>query len=276
MTEKDSVNHDLGFKQKAFRHGARHLLEPWFLPSEEIHIQDGMKRAEELHRDGYGILALITHFSRRDPVQAMDVFMKSKEFVDVPITGPIARHQTVKGLVPPVGRRMGVDMHPVVTPQTMEKALTVGNPEMLKLGDGSLGYVRAATKALQNGEVVIMAPQTTRRPTLEYNGEDSVRGLLRVAGKKNDKIGIHLMTFGIPGTENYADTKGFNFFHSYDVFHGPTFTLTEALELSEANAAKHGIEAGGMDNIDRFVFDELEKISPFHYLPHSKEQVNQE
>lgn len=264
--ERDNHNQDVGFTQRAFRKTARTALEPWFLPSEQIHLTDGVQRAEMLHHSGYGILALITHFSRRDPVQAMDVFMKSQEFKHTPITGPIARHQTVKGMVPPVGRRMGVDMHPVVTKQTLEKA-PEGNPENLTLGQGSLGYIKAATRALQNGEVVIMAPQASRKTHLEYNGEDSVNGLLRIAARKTDKIGIHLMSFGIPGTSDYGQRKGFNFFRSYDVYHGPTFTLEEALQQSSDLASKNGLEGDGMLNIDRFVFEEFSKIVPPAYLP---------
>lgn len=257
---------NISFSQKTARFAARTALEPWFLPSEELHITNGMKRAEELHKEGYGILALITHFSRRDPIQAMDVFMKSPEFRDTPITGPIARHQTVRGLVPPVGSRLGVEMYPVVTKQTLERQLTVGNPENLTLGQGTFGYIKAATRALQNGELVIMAPQGTREHHLQHNGQDSVNGLLRIASKKAPNIAIHLMSFGIPGTTDYSEKKGFNFFRSYDVYHGPTFTLDEAVRLSGEHAVKTGLEVDGMGNIDRFVFDEFAKIVPPAYL----------
>lgn len=264
---KENSHPNIKLSQKALRKTARFALEPWFLPSEAIHLSDGMQRAEELHKDGYGILALITHFSRRDPEQAMDVFMRSREFQHTPITGPIAHHQTVRGLVPPVGRKLGVEMHPVVTKQTLEKALTAGKPENLTLGQGTFGYIKAATRALQNGEVVIMAPQGTREPHLEHTGQDSVNGLLRIAERKTPKIGIHLLSFGIPGTADYGQRRGFNFFKSYDVYHGPTFTLQEALGASADYSARKGLEGSGMDNIDSFVFDEFRKIVPASYLP---------
>ncbi len=267
MAHPENPQQEINFSQKAARQVARRVLEPWFLPSENIHVTNGMQRAEELHQEGYGILALITHFSRRDPEQAMDTFMSSEVFKNTKITGPIAKHQTVRGMVPPVGRRMGVDMYPVVTPATIQKELDKGVPCDLRVGSGSLPYIRAATKALGSGEVVIMAPQITRRPTLEYQGEDGVNGLLRVAIKKTPNIGIHLMSFGIPGTEDYGERKGFNFFRSYDVYHGPTFTLSEALEKSSEHAAKNKLEIDGMGNIDRFVFDEFAKIVPPTYLP---------
>lgn len=239
--------------------------------SEQVHVTDGMERAAQLHREGYGILNLITHFSRRDPITAMDSVIGHEEFRNERIVAPIAHHQNFLSFAEKFGNMTGVNMHDVVTPETMRRANRKGNPDGLKQGQGLLGFQRAASKALANGEVVVMAPQATRVPHLEYNeygdGEASVKGVLRIASGQTTDIGIHLMAFELPGAIDYGQVAGFNWFKKYHVLHGPTFTMDEALQEASQMAPDPEAKNAGFDNVDKFIMAEYAKFVPESYLP---------
>lgn len=260
--ENDRRPAEITAGQRRFRRGFQTLTYPLLFREKTIHADpDGLARAERLHRDGHGIVELITHPSRREPHQAMRTTAQSPEFSSQKITGPIAAHQTMRGIVPLLGRATGTYLHPVVTPRTAEKGKANGH----NVGFGTIEYTRDATKTLTEGGIVVMAPQTTRKPVLEYIGEDSVDKLLRVAGKKNDKIAIHLIAFGFKGfwgirdLDDYSKRPGLNLGRQYKAIHGPTFTLAEVRELAK-----------DYRNIDEWAFSELAKIVPKAYLPKRK------
>ncbi len=219
---------------------------------------DGLTRAEQLNKKGHGMLILINHPSRRDPVQAMGSIVNSDQFKNRFITGPIAAHQTMHGVVLKTAKILGVSLHEVVTQKTIESGKNNGHG----LGFGSISYIKGATKMLEKGGIAIMAPQGTREPVLEYQGQDSVDQLLRLAGRKNPNIAIHFMAFGYKGRwgikplENYETRKGLNPFRRYDTIHGPTYTLEEAKQIAKK-----------CQNMDEWAFTELAKIVPPAYLP---------
>lgn len=250
---------ELSRRLQVSRRLGRMALHAPMLRERTLHADpEGLARAEELNGEGYGVLVLINHPSRRDPVQAMGSIASSPQFEDKRITGPIAAHQTMHGIVPKVAEILGVSLHEVVTQSTIDKGKNDGH----ELGFGSIAYVKDATRTLRDGGIAVMAPQGTREPTLEYNGQESVQGLLRMAGHKNPNIAVHFMAFGYKGRwginqlDDYSKRKGLNPFRRYDAIHGPTYTLEEAKQM----AAKH-------QNLDAWAFAELSKIVPPSYLP---------
>lgn len=262
MKEQSPKQLELTRKQKVVRRATRTMLHAPFFREKTVHQDpDGMKRAEDLHREGYGILILLNHPSRRDPMQALETVTKSKEFRNARITGPIAKHQTMHGLVPPFAKWSGVYLHEVVTQQTIDRAQKKGKADGLRVGDGSIAYVRDATKTL-HGNVAFLAPQMTRQSTIEYKDQDALSMLVKIASKHNSKIAIHFVGFGYKGrfglkeVDDYSKRKGLNLFSRYKTVHGPTYTLSEAVE-----------QAGGMDKLDRWSFLELAKVAPKAQLP---------
>lgn len=259
---------DINFGKKLIRRGVGAITERSIFRGESIDaIEGGLKRAEDLNEEGYGLIMLILHFSRRDPMQAMNEIIRSK-MRDREISGPIAAHQTVHGIATWIARRMGINMDTVVTKQTNEKARINGKPERM-VGYGSLKYMRNAKEALLNGGVMVVAPQATRETTLEYDGQKTVGGLLNFAVLRpgNEKVAMHFVSFGIDGTDDYGEKSGFNLRDKYQVTHGPTFTVEEALAEAAKLSQDENDEDAGINNIDRFVFDQLAQISPAAYLP---------
>lgn len=250
---------ELPKKLQISRRLGRAALHAPFLRERTIHADPkGLSRAEELNKEGYGILVLINHPSRRDPVQAMGSIAKSEQFENKPITGPIAAHQTMNGNVPKFAEKLGVKLHKVVTQKTIDEGKNDGHA----LGFGSIAYVKDATRTLRAGGIAVMAPQGTREPVLDYHGQESVQELLKMAGNRNPHIAIHFMAFGYKGfwgikpLDDYSKRKGLNPFRRYDAIHGPTYTLEEAKILAEKQ-----------QNMDAWAFAELARIVPPGYLP---------
>lgn len=242
-------------RQKVARKATRAILSVALPQERQDADSNGLARAEQLHQEGYGIIVLINHFSRTDPIHAMEAMVKSPEFANQRISAPIAKHQAVTGIVG-LGQATGIMLHEVVTQQTIESAEKKGKTQNLKLGDGNMPYVRDATQTLLDGGIVIMAPQATRRPILEFDPQKQpVRALLLWA-RNNPKIAIHFIALGIEGLGDYSKKRGTNIGTRYQIIHGPTFKRSEAEE-----------QAGGGKDIDRWAFEELVKIVPKEYLP---------
>lgn len=243
-------------REKITRAVSRVALAP-ILRQEIVNPESqGLARAEELHRDGYGIVVLINHFSRTDPIHAMRRIAGIEEFKDQQVVAPIAKHQAVPGLIA-YSRINGIRLHKVVTAETVKKAIEKGKSGGAEKGQGVPAYLHAVVDILTKGGIVVIAPQGTRQSTLQYDEEEmqAVRATL-IRTRHNPNIAFHFVAFGITGETDYSNRRKLNIGTQYQIHHGGTFTAGEALE-----------QAGGLKNADRWAIEELAKIVPKEYLP---------
>lgn len=215
---------------------------------------DGFGRAEDLLEDGWGLVVLINHFSNRDPVEVLkDIIWKNPIMRGKQILGPMAYHQYSLA-VNIVCKLFGVEPRPLVTAETLQRKPNVGHPLMY----GSGRYITDAIIALQNGGIVLVAPQTTRKERLDIPEYPTVAYFLHHARqKKLEHVAYMLVGLGIMGVQDYSkgNVGGINLLRNYSVSIGLTLTQGELV----AGAKKNNMSP------DKFVYDHLAPLVPEAY-----------
>ena len=222
----------------------------------EVHlIGDGMFRAQELVRDGYGLVVVSNHFSLRDGPQVIaDVICGNELLRTRPILVPIAYHQCGK-MVKMMGKFFDIQPLPIVTQETVDS----GKDNGLPLGAGKDNYIMQVMTTLKQSGAVILLPQVTRCPKLDAKPTARPLGLLFAQAEKFklDKVALVFVGVSLKGLEDYNDKKArrYNIWKTYQLNLGPCYTKEEALSL-----------AGGVKNVDQWSFDVLRTLVPKPYL----------
>jgi len=217
-----------------------------------------------------GAITIGMHFCQTDPVWSINDTTEERGYRSVPMSGPIAKHQTFPGLVK-MAHLAGVELTTVVTTETMKRANKKGNPKGLKQGDGFREYTSKSAETIKNGGLVFISPNATREPNLIKDEQGVVTALLTTLAKKGVAgFGIHFVAFEIDGLQDYSRKAGYNLFQKYRVIHGNTYSIAEFMRLA-AGEIKQGettqeIQKRAIRNVETIVFNELGRIAPSAYL----------
>lgn len=220
----------------------------------------GIARAEQLMREEkLGLMVLITHFSRSDPIIAMKALAGHPYFGKKRIVAPVAAHQMLPRIIGlrNRARSMGVDLFPVVTENTVARAKLKNRNADSKVGDGKGAFTTAAIEALKGEGIVVWAPQGERQPTLGTPKGNEVAGFIRNAQRHGVfNFAVMFMGFEINGVRDYSSVRDFNWFKRYDVNVGVTMTVEEILKCL----------GGDIRKVDNFAYGQLARVSPPSYL----------
>lgn len=216
---------------------------------------ENLNQAKDLLNQRYGLVMVINHFSKRDPVQIIDsIVFQDDNMRSLPIVAPTAFHQ-YKWYAKLLSQLTGIDVRAIITPDTVERY-----PEMKdREGEGFRRYIKDSGTALSQGGIVVIAPQVKRHSKWEIPTKTPIDFLIR----RTDTIGANKIAFlpialGIEGAENYQieTTGGFNLGSMYTVNIGPAIVKDELKEICE----RKGISA------DMWFYEDMKKILPLAYL----------
>lgn len=245
---------NVGFFEHACRKLAVKALSP-VLKSERTNSNHGIDKAEDILRNGNGLIVIINHFSLKDPPLAANEVFRHREMGSKKIIAPIAYHMDHR-LYHVLGRLIGINFFPIVTENTMKKGRNNGR-ELFE-GKGKSEYLKASLNLLRQGGIVILAPQGTRMPNLGQPDNLTV-GTFMAGARKNglDKYAFLFIGFGIKGLDDYSikGIKGFNLLKRYTANIGACLTSKEILEKA----------GGNFRAVDEVIFEELRKVVPSNY-----------
>lgn len=208
-------------------------------------------QVETMLEQGYGLIVLMNHFSRRDALQVASLLFRNRVACRRLIVAPVAFHQ-YGSIVRFLADLIAIKLYPIVTSRTIE----LGSGEERR-GTGIRDYMNAAVDSLKDGGIVLLAPQGSRKSQLGRPVGHPVGSIISRARRKGvHNFGILCFGLGMRGVATY-DKKmvgGSNFFRRYELRLGQPYSAGEAVEL-----------AGGIDLVDAWIFEELGELVPDVY-----------
>lgn len=192
---------------------------------------NGFADFESKVAEGYGGIIVFKHFSLKDPAQVFKPIFSSPVLREKEFVIPSAIHQTYPGMVG-FSALVGVKIDRVVTKRSVEKALEKGKPAPV-LNEGSEEFVRDAIDYLKRGQLVVVAPEATRKNTLETYGTNSVGTLLGAARLARAKVAVICLDMRLAGRkEGYWDKSGPNLLNKYELRFGRMLTGDEIIAMA--------------------------------------------
>jgi hypothetical protein len=269
--------------QRSFRE-LGHALGYFVFPHALIDEREGLSGAEKLILDGYGLMVVINHFSKRDGIQAAISMCDNRVFKKKPILLPIGLHQfeqhrEVQVLAP----ISGVQLMPISTRNTVEFVSEEYGEmedwpeeiiERYERGKGMREYMDGAVQMVNAGGIVIVAAQGRRRESLGEAPEEHTMGALLAYGWGRidiDRVAILCVGLSIPGETDYSEENagGLNWRRLYEIRVGNVNTLKQAL------SSAYGKDVGGeLDpkeyrearrQFDQWVYSQLRELVPEEY-----------
>ena len=245
------VESEITRQERWQRRFLRHVIRP-LVPARLISDAGGLQRAESLARAGYGTLVLMNHFSLRDGVQVLHLLYGSEILRRRPTLAPAASHHLEGTLLPALAGRVGIQLVPITTPAAVKRhGLAPAS------GTNPLLYARQAIAALDNGGIVLLAPQAGRCPALGEPEMRPVSLLLAQALRQHVRdVALLFVGLGIAGVSDYSLEKvgGFNPGLRYEIRVGQTYTFSEALSA-----------AGRLRELDAWAYRRLRNAVPPAY-----------
>lgn len=214
-----------------------------------------MAVADRLLAQGYGVVTVINHFSRRDPVQILALLMGDHVVSNRPFLAPVAFHQQSR-LVQTLADSFALQLAPVVTGHTRRR-LKERTPRQTGLDR----YLASAVATLGSGGLVLLAPQGRRRALLGAPPFGRPMQLLLGAALDAgvERVALLFIGLSIPDATTYDRrvVGGLNLFRRYEARYGMPVTLRQALE-----------EAEGREGLDAWAFARLARlVPPVYALP---------
>lgn len=234
------------------------FLRP-LLPRVILDKNQSLPKVHEAGRRGRGLVIVFTHFSLRDALEVSrtiiftDPVLRKREVVN-----PLAYHQYSK-FIELVGRFYHATLAPIVNNSTLAKK----GYEHLPKGKGLKEFVTLSSNVLAKGGVVSLAVNATRSEKLDIEDPQKPVGYLiaslQARGFKN--YGFLLVSFAVKNARSYKkkDVGGFNIGQTYIMKLANYYSVEDLLSQPEVK--------GKVANVDRFVRNELAKVSPKEYLP---------
>jgi len=230
------------------------FVTPVVFPDYVETIPGSLARSEQLLREGNGLVVVINHFSKRDPVNALSALMRlSPEFKNRRVLAPIAHHQHTP-MRESFTQALGVDLRPIVNHDTVAK----GRQGKLRRGHGLRQYLDDGIDLLSQGGILLIAPQGGRRASLQERDEGSMDLMVRrLAQQDVANVAFMFVGLGIAGEQDYnQDRVGkYNVGKLYKIVVGPTISLPE---ISEKTAAAD-------ISVDELVYQQLGLLVPEAY-----------
>ena len=229
---------------------ARHLVTP-LLPVRVVTDAGGLAQAEALVDDGYGLIALMNHFSLRDAFEVLRLLYSRPGLRSRPTLAPVASHRAGRGTYL-LGDLFAVDLCPITSP---EVAAVLG-PDAPPAAD-PLAYAQQAVATLSAGGLVPLSPQAGRRPALVRPDMRPLSLLMAQARRRRvNDVALLPVGLGIHGESDYSleNAGGLNLGRLYEIGIGRAFTAEEAVNA-----------AGGWRNLDDWALAKLAPLVPAAY-----------
>ena len=231
------------------------------LRSEIIH-PERLNKPREISRSGTGLVIVPNHFSRKEPVQVLQVpfgdgLMRTRE-----VLIPIAKHQRMF-VIDVFSPLFGIKPRYIVTKETVERAKRK-NMQMPVLNDGLAEFTSDVFDSLRKGGITIIFPQGTRRSELGTADDNppTISTFLLKAKRKGVKLGFLFVGVDAHGIKDYGKAGGYNLFKKYTLTIGNTLTDEEMLERAEGN----------FRNADKIVYEELATLVSSRYAKGSVDE----
>lgn len=231
---------------------------PWLFPASfsEGEKPKGLIKAEELVKDGYGLVIASRHFSSRDFLM-LTAFVRQKSELtqNREIYVPLAFHQYTPGAIRLL-KYHGVTPRPIVTEDTVAKHKNFdsdGNER--KSGEGTTNFMRRATIILNEGGVVFLAPSAKRTLLHEPWEGRPIETFVRLTKGKLAIISVGF-DIGIGPITSYEKFQGYNLWLEYKVGFGGVYTKEELVD----KASQQGI------SVDRLISDDIAKLTRPEFL----------
>jgi hypothetical protein len=190
--------------------------------------------------DGYGMIIVMPHFSKREGVNALlSLGKRSPQLIRSEIVIPIARHQYKQpGIF--VGGLAQAHYVPIITPDTEEYAVALKDAgkkvpwEEENQRRMYVEYLKAAEHALQANGVVAIAPQGGRKARLHEFEGDPISHLLGRT-KHNPKVALALLGAEVVGFETYDPVVvgGYNRKEHYIITLGDVLTKATLIDSAK-------------------------------------------
>lgn len=242
--------------------GARVVLDVFLRPILPRIILDKNQTLPKVHQAGIrgdGLVIVFTHFSLRDALEVnrtiifTDPVLKNREVIN-----PLAYHQ-YNNFMEFVGKFYHGTLAPIVNNSTLRKK----GYEHLPKGKGLKEFIVLSSNTLTKGGVVSLAVNATRSEKLDLEDPQKPVGYLiaslQAKGVKN--YGFLLVSFAVKNARSYKkkDVGGFNIGQTYIMNLVNYYSVDELLSQPEVS--------GRVANVDKFIRNELAKVSPKEYLP---------
>lgn len=233
------------------------FLRP-ILPRIILDTNQVLLKVHEAGRRGEGLVIIFTHFSLRDALEvSRTIIFTDPVLKDREVVNPLAYHQYNK-FMEFVGRFYHATLAPIVNNSTLTKK---GYGHLSK-GKGLKEFVTLSNNVLAKGGVVSLAVNATRSDKLDIEDPQKPVGYLiaslQAKGFKN--YGFLLVSFAVKNATSYKkkDVGGFNIGQAYIMKLANYYSVEDLLNQTEVK--------GKVANVDRFVRNELAKVSPKEYL----------
>jgi len=290
---------EISLGTQAWRTVARVVTYPFFKRWFNHGPESQFSRAEDLAEDGYGTVVNTSHFGKSDmPIDISRVFAS-------PVLGrrevllPIAIHQFKEWYVP-VGRLLGIELAPIITPDSLEyvkthpgkeqKFMNYIKTELLKDEERDLEetissrliitkllrrYIDRGIVTLGRGGAVIMATQGERCANL--NPDTYTSSLSLLLGRANEvqppleNIAVTSVGLGLRGVitgpvRSYEGRNGYNFSKIHEVNEGSTMTKREIEKRAQEPEVIERARERKLRPVDEVGYEELARIVPLAYL----------
>ena len=226
------VEQNLSFLKQAKRKLVSSVV-PIVVRQEINHVNpDGLNQANQLVKQGYGLIVAFTHFSQRDAFDIMSFIIKQPTLGKRPIVSPIARHQyDYHPSAKVISKFVDIELHPIITEDTKRYEKIKDRYKDRLLNEGLIDYIKAGAKALGKGAIVPIALQAGRRATLyEEEPTFALSSIMKAASiYKIYRYGVLFVGLELPGVENYKDVDGYNLFRKFRLNVGSLYTALEIL-----------------------------------------------
>lgn len=248
------LSHFMSFKRLAVLHIGHGLL-----PGELIVEGEDLKKAEQLCKEGNGLVVMWNHIALRDPLQVVgEAIFRNPILRRREVHAPIAKHQS-NPIYEAGVKLFGARLIPVATGETKKK-MTISEAEWRLM---SSNYIADTVETLQAGNIVLVSPKPTRSPKLEMVPQEFPISYIvtRLLRKGINNVAFLFVGIGIDGVKDYSSVpRGYNLRTKFQVKVGQTFTLEEALSDAEQ-----------FETVDHWARAQLAKVVPIEYLPQSAE-----
>ncbi|MEK7533727.1 MAG: hypothetical protein AAB600_00155 [Patescibacteria group bacterium] len=240
---------------------------------------EGWQRAEELNKEGYGIIIAHMHANKGDSARVIGRTFRSSTFSRREVFIPNGIHQH-KGWYKPVGTPIHVQVFPIFTKETGrlanedtvlarklidEYGIDMTDPQLLKVIAGyTKQYTDHAIPLLQRAGIEIVAPQGHREEAFTTMTTAIESIVKRALQQKIHNIAVLFVGYDIKGVQNYADEKikNYNLFRRYRFHDGKCLTVDELIKEAGGNYIK----------LSKIIRGEMQATVPPEYLPKPSSQ----
>ncbi|GEM_PF-6273789 len=250
---------------RAFRVFTDFVTKPFF--KVKVTNPDGLSRARELAKQGYGNLFVGNHLSLGDPPREIITITNDPVLQDREMLTPFGIQQ-IKFGYRTLARMMGITICPLVNDDTLKyiaehpKKAPKFQHALTKEGSAELlsGYlIKQTPRVLREGGSVLLYPQGGRRSYLENLSNAFSTLINRTTRYGVDKFAITFMGIGMKDTETYEDEtiKGLNIGSCYELKMEGTLTKEDFIK----EAKQRGL------TLDQLALEKLGLVVPPAYRP---------